>query len=90
MTAKEITQAPPATASEPASRDEPHAALDSARLLKRLAPAERQALWLTKLAGYSMAEAGRQCGVSEGAMKVRVHRALKSLKKLLDAEGLTT
>ena len=75
---------------EPASSGEQHAAIDSARLLERLAPAERQALSLTKLAGYSLAEAGRQCGVSEGAMKVRVHRALKSLKKLLESEGLLT
>lgn len=62
--------------------------LDSASLLGRLTPKEREAVTLTKLEGYSMAEAGRRCGVSEGAMKVRVHRALRSLKKLLEREGL--
>jgi len=65
-------------------------ALDSATLLRRLAPKEREAVQLTKLEGYSMAEAGQRCGVSEGAMKVRVHRALRSLKKLLEREGLPT
>jgi len=64
--------------------------LDSATLLRRLAPKEREAVQLTKLEGYSMAEAGKRCGVSAGAMKVRVHRALRSLKKLLEREGLPT
>lgn len=64
--------------------------LDSASLLGRLAPKEREAVTLTKLEGYSMAEAGRRCGVSEGAMKVRVHRALRSLKELLEREGSPT
>jgi RNA polymerase sigma-70 factor (ECF subfamily) len=63
---------------------------DSAVLLQMLAPKERQAVQLTRLAGYTMAEAGQQCGVSEAAMKVRVHRALRSLKKLLEREALTT
>lgn len=64
--------------------------LDSATLLRRLAPREREAVQLTKLYGYSMAEAGRRCGVTEGAMKVRVHRALRTLKKILEREGVQT
>jgi RNA polymerase sigma-70 factor (ECF subfamily) len=85
-----LRRAPPAHTAVPAGLCSPEvdvgAQLDSARLLRKLAPREREAVQLTKLAGYSMAEAGSRCGVSESAMKVRVHRALKSLKKLLERE----
>ncbi|MGH1471340.1 MAG: sigma-70 family RNA polymerase sigma factor [Cellvibrionaceae bacterium] len=47
----------------------------------------REALVLTKVIGLSIAEAAEQLDVTEAAMKVRVHRAIKALRKKLDAEN---
>lgn len=44
----------------------------------------REALVLTRVIGLSVREAADHTGVTEAAMKVRVHRALKALRKLLD------
>ena len=71
---------PPGLHEEPDRIDD---RMDAARALDRLEPREREALQLTKMAGYSMAEAGSRCGISEGAMKVRVHRALKRVRQLV-------
>ena len=46
----------------------------------RLDAPHRQALTLTKIYGYTMAEAASRAGISTTAMKVRVHRALKKLR----------
>ncbi len=73
---------------EPAHEEEPGAGLDGARLLATLEPAYREAIVLTKLEGYSLAEAATRAGVSTGAMKTRVHRALRTLQKRLREEGL--
>lgn len=67
---------------------DPGAGIDGARLLERLAPEQREAIVLTKLAGFSVAEAARRCGVSESAMKSRVHRAVRAVRQLLDREPL--
>lgn len=67
-----------------------HQAADSTllegRLLQALKPQHREALTLTKLIGLSYKEAAEQLGVSEASLKVRVHRGIKQLKKLLEAE----
>lgn len=49
--------------------------------LDALSPQFREALALTKIAGLSVPEAAAKCGVSESAMKARVHRALKAVRK---------
>ena len=69
--------------SEPA---DPSAGVDAARLLARLDPRQREALELTRYAGYSLAEAASRTGVSTTAMKTRVHRAIRNVRKLLAAE----
>lgn len=51
-----------------------------------LNPAHREVLMLTKVIGLSIAEAARKLGVSESAVKVRVHRAIKASRKILEAE----
>jgi RNA polymerase sigma-70 factor (ECF subfamily) len=56
--------------------------------LATLEPAYREALVLTKFEGYSLEEAATRAGVSTGAMKTRVHRALRTLQKRLRTEGL--
>lgn len=56
-------------------------------LLAQLDPAQRQALTLTKIFGYSLAEAAEQTGISESAMKSRVSRALRAATSLLQKEA---
>lgn len=75
-------------ADEPAPEREPGAGLEGARLLDRLEPAYREALVLTKLEGYSLEEAALRAGVSTGAMKTRVHRAIRTLQQRLSEEEL--
>jgi len=59
---------------------------DCGQVLLALSEVHREAILLTKLQGFSMKEAAQKLDISEGAMKVRVHRALDASKKLLEAE----
>jgi RNA polymerase sigma-70 factor, ECF subfamily len=52
---------------------------DLHRLLSRLPHKVRQAIECVKLDGLSVAEAAVQCGMSESAVKVNVHRGLRTL-----------
>jgi RNA polymerase sigma-70 factor (ECF subfamily) len=52
---------------------------DVEKLLAKLPEAKRALLKAVKLDGLSVAEAAAKTGMSEGAVKVSVHRALKSL-----------
>lgn len=56
---------------------------DLEKLLDELPPAQQRAIVLTKLEGLSVAEAARQAGASESAIKVQVHRGLKRLAELV-------
>ncbi len=69
-----------------APHEPPVARGDADDLLATLEPRHRDALVSTKLLGLSMREAAKRAGISEGAMKVRVHRALNAAKKQLAAE----
>lgn len=53
------------------------------RALARLPPGQRQAVELVKLREMSLAEAASVSGMSAGALKVAVHRAIKALKGML-------
>ena len=57
------------------------------RLLTSLSPQHREVLTLTKLIGLSNAEAAARLKISESAVKVRVHRAIGSLKRLMEADA---
>ena len=59
------------------------AASEAGELLAQLSAEGRQALVLTKLEGYSVAEAAAKSGCSETAMKVRVFRAVRAARRLL-------
>jgi RNA polymerase sigma factor (sigma-70 family) len=63
--------------------DGAEALLESEQLFQGIKPSSREALILTKVAGLSNLEAAQRLGVSEAAMKVRVHRALKELRNHL-------
>lgn len=51
-----------------------------ARAVAELPPGQRQAIELVKLRELSLAEAAACSGVSAGALKVAVHRAMKTLR----------
>jgi len=53
------------------------------RALDGLPGGQREAFVLTKVAGLSVQEASTVLGISEGAVKVRVHRALGTIRDLL-------
>jgi len=53
--------------------------LDLTRALAGLPSRQRELIEAVKIDGRSLAEAGLRTGVSEGAAKVALHRALKSL-----------
>jgi RNA polymerase sigma-70 factor (ECF subfamily) len=55
------------------------ARIDVDRLLQRLPPKSRRLVRDVKLRGLSTVEAAQQNSISESAVKVGVHRALKSL-----------
>ncbi|HJT42546.1 MAG TPA: sigma-70 family RNA polymerase sigma factor [Rhizomicrobium sp.] len=62
--------------------DEAEAAIarrDVTKLLDKLSPAKRQLVKDIKLDGVSVAEAAARTGMSESAVKVTVHRAIKAL-----------
>ena len=69
----------------PAPRGEDEIA--GGRAFGALAPQQRQALTLTKVIGLSVAEAAGRLGISESAMKVRVHRGIGAMRKLLEAQS---
>ena len=52
---------------------------DVSKLLARLPPAKRELVKDIKLDGVSVAEVAARTGMSESAVKVTVHRAIKSL-----------
>ena len=57
---------------------------DVTKLLARLTPAKRQLVRDVKLDGMSVAEVAARTGMSESAVKVGVHRAIKSLGEGLE------
>lgn len=58
------------------------------KLLEALSPCYREAITLTKINGMTTAEAAATLHISEGALKVRIHRAIGRLKRLVEAEAI--
>jgi RNA polymerase sigma-70 factor (ECF subfamily) len=54
------------------------------RALDELPAGQREAFVLTKVAGLSVQEASAVLGISEGATKVRVHRAVGAVREFLE------
>jgi RNA polymerase sigma-70 factor, ECF subfamily len=55
--------------------------------LKALPEPQREALVLLKVQGLSTAEAAAVAGTTQGAIKLRAHRAYESLRKILGLKG---
>jgi RNA polymerase sigma-70 factor (ECF subfamily) len=62
--------------------------LSEGSILASLSAQHREVLILTKIMGFSIAEAAAKLGISEGAVKVRVHRAIRRLQKFLARDEL--
>jgi RNA polymerase sigma-70 factor (ECF subfamily) len=58
------------------------------KLMAALSPQHREAITLTKIKGLSTAQAAATLRISEGALKVRIHRAIGRLKRLVETEAL--
>lgn len=67
---------------------DPGVALELDRALASLPQRQRMLVSDVKLTGLSLAEAGARAGISEGAAKVALHRALKALaERMRRADG---
>jgi len=62
--------------------------IDGINILENLSPDHREAVVLTKYGGYTTAEAAATLGISESAIKARLHRALQAIRRQLEAEEL--
>lgn len=51
-------------------------------LLHQIPRSQREALVLTKFVGHSVEEVAQSAGLTPGAIKLRIHRAIKALRKL--------
>jgi len=60
---------------------------DVGKLLAKLPPAKRELVKEIKLDGVSVADAAARTGLSESAVKVTVHRAIKSLGEEVNPGG---
>ena len=58
------------------------------RLLESLSVQHRDVLILTKFIGFSVAETAERLGISESLVKVRVHRAIRKLRQLMESDKL--
>lgn len=70
----EVLPAPPG--------EDPFEARDMARVIDRLEPRAAQIVRAIGIEGESAAEAGARLGMSEGAVRVALHRALKTVARL--------
>lgn len=71
----------------PAEGPDPIDSVAVGEVLTRLQPQHRNALTLTKIYGYSLAEAAERSGISESAMKSRVSRAVRAAEALVNREA---
>ena len=55
--------------------------------LGRLPPAQREAFEMLKIEGLSVAAGAARARISEGALRVRAHRAYKAIRAFLRGEG---
>jgi len=72
--------------SQTSSQCEAEDEITKGRLLELLSLQHREVLVLTKIIGYSVAETADKLAISESAVKVRVHRAIRKLEKLMETD----
>jgi len=62
--------------------------LAQGQLLASLSSQHREVITLTRIHGLSTAETATQLQISESAVKLRVHRATRRLRQMLEADAL--
>lgn len=62
--------------------------VDASSILSQLTEEQRTIIVLAKYFGYSAQEVGAQLGISVAAVRVRLHRALRHTRRLIDTEEL--
>jgi len=72
-----------ADAPEPAAPDDGHARLELEQAVRGLPRAQREALVLLHVNGLPLEAAADRAGTTTGALKVRAHRAYRTLRRLL-------
>ncbi len=75
----ELVRIPPATPDV----DEAEVGDEVRRALSMLTPGQRAVLVLRDVYGFSTADVATQMGTTEGAVKVRLHRARRAMKELI-------
>ena len=60
--------------------------VNKSMVFSMLAPAYREVLILTKVAGLTTSETAEKLGISESTVRVRVHRGIKETRKILQNE----
>jgi len=70
--------------SQPGRQNRSRSELLEGGLLELLPEQHKEVLVLTKIIGFSVAETAEQLSISESAVKVRVHRAIRKLRHLLE------
>lgn len=81
-----LSDAPIEDASEVTAADDRSASessIDLGRLLAKLPEKVRMSIQCVKIEGLSVAEAAVRCGISESAVKINIHRGLKTLGGLM-------
>ena len=74
--------------SQVGQQNEAESEIVSHRLLDSLSDHHREVLVLTKYVGFSVAETAEKLGISESLVKVRVHRAIRKLRHMMEADKL--
>ena len=74
--------------SQPNQQSEAESEMIRGRLLDSLSVEHREVLVLTKIIGFSVAETAEKLGISQSLVKVRVHRAIRKLSCLMEADKL--
>jgi RNA polymerase sigma-70 factor (ECF subfamily) len=83
---EDVLEALPAEGLDPALKTELHGDLNEA--LKTLKPIDRSIVYLYAVEGLSLAEIAASLGLTEGAAKVRAHRAYRELRGFLGVFAL--
>jgi RNA polymerase sigma-70 factor (ECF subfamily) len=74
--------------SQTSQQSEAESEIIRGRLLESLSEQHREVLVLTKIIGFSIVEAAEKLGISESLVKVRVHRAIRKLRQMMEADKL--
>lgn len=67
--------------------EERHGDVSLEGALRSLPEAQRRAIEMVKIEGLTMEEAAARAGVSPGALRVRIHRAYRALRRRLTGES---